>query len=485
MKYPSTLLLILLSLNLVAQKITPMADYAVIKGHIKNNTENLWDFSQTGLLSYATLSVPVDKRGDFIKKIKVEGEAMDVFIRPGSRLIFVKKNDTLTINWDANDIRNTFSISSGNRDRNRDLHNLAMLDSTCGEAYGTLQNSLYQKGLTDSARFSAINELYNKEIETLIKDGVYTGSIKIAIDIYFKYTQQMFRLKLLPRYELYIEKPSQNSVFIPVITQKGAYAIESEEWFRLSSTYRDFIFDYVRFFKPLKSASVMGSPAETAKKMLPFSPAWQEYYTGLNSLYITEVRDWFSTKCIMGSFYYYSFTESTEVYKDFITKVKTPYYADTLKQFYQNIQRLKPGMPAPGFTLKDDNGNMVSLAQFNGKTVYIDFWGVGCGPCIYDIKNSVPALHEKYKDKNIVFINICVDSDEPTWKESLKNLNLHGINLIAPGWNKHPMVKSYNVNGIPHYYLIDTNGNIAENNSPGPTEKEALYAKLDEILKAR
>lgn len=196
---------------------------------------------------------------------------------------------------------------------------------------------------------------------------------------------------------------------------------------------------------------------------------------------LTELRDWFITKSIMFDFAHYSFNDAVGIYNDFIGKVETPFYADTLKTYYTNVQRLKPGVPAPGFSLKDENGKLVSLSSFKGKTVYIDFWGVGCGPCIYAIKNHVPALHEKYKDKNIVFINICVDSDEATWKRSLADLNLHGINLIAEGWTKNPTCKAYNINAIPHYYLIDSDGKIVNNNAQGPGS--GIDREIDKLLK--
>src|SRR3546814_3113417 len=83
-----------------------------------------------------------------------------------------------------------------------------------------------------------------------------------------------------------------------------------------------------------------------------------------------------------------------------------------------------------------------SLADFKGKVVYIDFWGVYCGPCIYDIQHYVPQIHEHYKDKDVVFINICVDVGETQWKAALKKHNLHGINLIAEGWSRHPVCRS-------------------------------------------
>ncbi len=265
-----------------------------------------------------------------------------------------------------------------------------------------------------------------------------------------------------------------------VVNNGQAYGMESEEYFKKSSKYRDFIFDYIRFKQPFNSWGVRGSV--TPENSMPFAPAWKDYYSGLAAFHIYELRDWYVTKSIMEDFSYYSFQDACDVYKDFAPKIKTAFYADTLKAYYSNIQRLKPGSPAPLFNLKDENGKMVSLASFKGKAVYIDFWGVGCGPCIYDITNNVPALHEKYKDKDIVFINICVDSDEKEWKASLKKLNLNGVNLLAQGWTKNPTVSAYNITGIPHYYLLNNEGKIVNNNCERPSD-DGLHEQLDKLLK--
>jgi thiol-disulfide isomerase/thioredoxin len=137
------------------------------------------------------------------------------------------------------------------------------------------------------------------------------------------------------------------------------------------------------------------------------------------------------------------------------------------------------------FTLKNDKGQSVSLSDFKGKVVYIDFWGVGCGPCIYDIKNHVPKLHEHYKNKDVVFLNICVDSKDKEWKEALEKHKLDGVNMIAEGWTNHPVCKAYNVSGIPHYILIDKNGKMVNNNAPAAYEFNLTSGKneIDLLLK--
>lgn len=485
MRCKLTLLASLVTLSLFAQNTirNSVSGFAIIKGHIKNHAEDIWDYNQAGYLNNEIISVPVDKEGSFYKKIKVETDAMTVFLYPGRLEIFVQPNDTITINWDNNNVRNTFAVNASRADRNHDMQVLISLDKLYTEAFDNLENPETVNNLTDSAKFSRINQLYNKEIETLLEGEMYVNTAKIATDIYYKFTGLLYDQHLLSKYELNILHPQKKSSWIQVLTAKNAYQMESEEAYRTSSYYRSFILNYIMFEKPIKSYSWMGDQAAGRSKQLPFVPAWHNYYTGLSSFCLSETRDWFITKSIMQDFAYYSFADACAVYNDFMTKVKTPFYADTLKKFYAEIQRLKPGRPAPVFSLKNEKGESVSLSDFKGKAVYIDFWGVGCGPCMYDIKNNVPALHEKYKDKNIVFLNICVDSDTKTWSESLKTLKLNGINLVAEGWTKNPVCRLYNIQDIPHYYLIDASGNFFDTNSPTPGDRIHLYAEIDKLLK--
>lgn len=490
MKKILSLLLVLMSLNLYAQNPNSTQNantqpfqtgYAVIKGHIENNKEPFFEMAMQGFLRQRVISIPVDKKGNFSKSIGVEGEIMDVIIEGMRRFIFVKNKDTLTCTWNAKAPDKTFKVSSRQPGITNNMRIQGLVDSLRLASEDSLYKIVYNNKAADSLKFKAINDLYNKEFDIISQDELNQGLMKIAVDAYFNYARLLEGEGLLSTYRLKLYHPNEKLKMMSLFDFPFSYAIESEEWFKSSRYYRDFLLNYLRLSRPIKGYSIQGDSVELKKKTVTINVPRREYDTGFNSLRITEIRDWYAANVIMNAFESYDHDEAVEIYKDFLTNVKTPYYADTIKQYYQNIKNLKPGMPAPEFTLKDEKGRQVSLSQFKGKTVFLDFWGVNCGPCMYDIKNEIPALHERYKNKNVVFINICVDSKEPVWKASLKTLKLDGVNLIAEGWNKHPTVKAYNVTGIPHYFLIDANGNLVDNNAPRPDPR--MYDVLDKLVK--
>lgn len=154
---------------------------------------------------------------------------------------------------------------------------------------------------------------------------------------------------------------------------------------------------------------------------------------------------------------------------------------------------MAPGKPAPVFNLPDINGKMVSLTDFAGKYVFIDYWATWCGPCKAEIP-SYKQLIEDYKSKNIVFISISVDKDKAAWekmvKEGIPAIDENTGNpvvpaqMIAMSWLQlHDAVK-YNkiwlVKFIPTFVLIDPKGNIVNSRALRPSNPE-LRKVLDNL----
>ena len=116
MRYYLSLIGIFLSTCLFAQNNTFEIKRcsAVIKGNVKNNTDQFWEFFQTGYFNNEVVSVPLDKNGNFNKTIWFDDDIQDLglYLNNDAITIYVQKNDTITINWDTKDFDNTFQLTN-------------------------------------------------------------------------------------------------------------------------------------------------------------------------------------------------------------------------------------------------------------------------------------------------------------------------------------------------------------------------------------
>jgi cytochrome c biogenesis protein CcmG/thiol:disulfide interchange protein DsbE len=131
-------------------------------------------------------------------------------------------------------------------------------------------------------------------------------------------------------------------------------------------------------------------------------------------------------------------------------------YADPFEQL--GVTRPRTSKPAPDFVLKDIHGQSVSLAQFKGKPVLLNFWATWCGPCREELP-SMQRMHEAAKS-NGGFQIIAISIDRSNIKKVNKyadNLNLTFPILVDPDRETR---KAYFIRGLPTSYLIDSEGKL-------------------------
>lgn len=155
-------------------------------------------------------------------------------------------------------------------------------------------------------------------------------------------------------------------------------------------------------------------------------------------------------------------------------------YAAILDETFAIVSKLSPGNPAPDFTCMDQHGEKVSLSDFKGKVVYLDIWATWCGPCRSEIP-SAQKLIDDFEGEEVVFLCVSVDDDVNAWKKLIKDKNMKGVHVVSSGNFESVVAKLYNSKGIPHYVLIDQQGNIVDINAKRPSG--GIADDLDALVK--
>jgi peroxiredoxin len=114
---------------------------------------------------------------------------------------------------------------------------------------------------------------------------------------------------------------------------------------------------------------------------------------------------------------------------------------------------------APAFKLKDGDGRTVSLADYKGKVVLLNFWATWCGPCKVEIPWFV-EFEQKFKDRGFAVVGVSMD--EEGWEVVKPYLEKNRVNYRMAVGNDEVAQDYGGVESLPTTFLIDKQGRIAK-----------------------
>lgn len=177
-------------------------------------------------------------------------------------------------------------------------------------------------------------------------------------------------------------------------------------------------------------------------------------------------------------------TFTTDVVKTFLDALpqelhKQPMYRELVNDV--RAANLKVGAEAPDISGSTPDGRSLSLSDFRGKYVFIDFWASWCAPCRREIPYLKEALAYSENSDNLVVLSYSIDNKMNDWVNCIEKNQLIHKNWVhistLKGWGSEG-TKLFSVKGVPFTALIDPQGNVVQFGLRG----EEMVKKLKSIV---
>ena len=457
---------ILLLLIAIVLQFAATAQTAVISGKIINPTDNKVSVSYNkGAAIYNFNEVKkealLDKKGRFKIEIPLDAPAEVTFLHGYEMtFMFLEPGDEIAVFVDTKQFDETIKYTGKGAASNNFMaqYFLKFIESSPEQS---------KAKYTRLANIDAQNYLAWKDSLETEKRGFYeknaigvTGNFKSYFTNKISYESANEKLNYPDFKKYYTQKetelPADYYQFLKNVRVQNDSALMMSEYlnflhnllfYEVKHTWKDAQLKEIKFY-PMKY--------QLAKMMLT-GKAQEVILAGI-------------TKDALG---YMPFTESVNLYSDFKTAVKDKDLLNFVAEKYEKKKLLAEGATAPAFSLKDTSGKTVSLQDFKGKIVYMDFWASWCGPCMKEAPYAV-KLQQQFKNKDIVFLYVSTDESDEDWIKAIRAKNLgNGIHLLSKSTAEN-VQDIYDVSGIPSYFLIGRDGKILNGSASRPSDEKTV-----------
>lgn len=210
---------------------------------------------------------------------------------------------------------------------------------------------------------------------------------------------------------------------------------------------------------------------------------WSGQYYLAEKLLSGKSLAFFRSELIATAFSTEHFSEILPLYTHFLQKNPFNVFDDKVEGLYQKYARVSPGAVAPAFNAVDQTGHPISLAEFKGKIVYLNFWASWCGACLRKME-FFDEFEPELSTHGITIVNVSVDENPANWTAALNTHPFKGRHLLASAGTGGNIARTYGVEAVPQYFIIGKNG-LFENKAPSSQPNDVRQQLLNISEKGR
>jgi len=372
-------------------------------------------------------------------------------------LLYIRPEDELTINFDAQQFHNSLVFTGGGADINTYLanRNKVFLDED-GE-----QRDFYKENFYEGNEQTYLRKIdgHYKELYGVLFSGTLEDEDFVNEEM--KNLQYGYSLDLL-KYEYAKEHYKINDSIRPsksFLEPLSRVHFDNEQLFNKYYEYTKL--SILKWRNDIENADNFGYKQDIISSIR--TEAMKEGV--LESLYKLMSRD---TPELTKE--YFDLIKANSISNEFIATAKNKYNRIRFVDAEKNISKFK---------FINDNGEGVRLSDYKDNYIFMNVWASWCKPCVKDFK-EVEKLNDEYHDKNILFINVSVDKKEnfEQWAAIAKE-HKEAVQLLYQG-SKVKFVNTYDISAIPTGVLLTAEGKVIDNTLKVKSKKTRKF--LDSLF---
>ena len=404
------------------------------------------------------IQAPLDENGRAeVVMAGIDAAYVKVFYGREFRWIYFEKGDKASMSFDGNDFAGTFTFEGDKTKAVEYLHKVKLT------ALPDVEYSL---------PFDQYREKIRSKEEAAIKlmkaNGLSSAGKFVKMEegrIRYSYAAQLLMYPVGHKLMAMAMAYTPDEEYYKMIEE---YFVENEAWADIDE-YRNFV---------AEAAHVLDAENRDVSAIYPKTVAQMRYIADRFST--AKVRDILLHSLAATYVDRYGIDDIQDLENIYHSYVKDEALLADYASKFDKWDVSKPGKPSPALSATDIDGKVWTLEDFRGRYVYIDMWATWCAPCRREVP-YLKALAEKFQDAHIVFLGLSVDSDKAKWEDMVRGGSLSGVQLYLG--SQSAFQKAYNVEGIPHFILLDKEGRIISNDmsKPSADQTAAVLEALEGI----